>query len=137
LLRAIGGVAPVTAGAVRLGPVDLRDLEPDQIASRGIAQMPGGAGVFSGLTVDENLRGAAWQIRRDAALVSERVATARQRVPVLERRGGDQAGDLSGGQQQQLALSMALITEPEVLLIDELSLGLAPLIVEQLLDDLR
>jgi len=137
LLRAIGGVAPVTAGAVRLGPADLRDLEPDEIAARGIAQMPGGAGVFSGLTVDENLRVAAWQIRGDADLVQERIEAARQRFPVLERRAGDHAGDLSGGQQQQLALSMALITDPEVLLIDELSLGLAPLIVEQLLDELR
>ncbi len=137
LLRAIGGVAEVTAGAVHLGGTDLRDLAPDEIAACGIAQMPGGAGVFSGLTVSENLRVAAWQIRHDGALVDQRVHEATQRFPVLAQRGDDQAGDLSGGQQQQLALAMALLTHPVVLLIDELSLGLAPLVVEQLLDELR
>ena len=137
LLRAIGGVASVTAGAVHLGPVDLLALEPDEIAAAGIAQMPGGHGVFGGLTVEENLRVAAWLLRGDGSTVADRTAQALERFPVLAERGGDQAGDLSGGQQQQLALAMALMTRPQVLLIDELSLGLAPLVVERLIDELR
>jgi branched-chain amino acid transport system ATP-binding protein len=137
LLRAIGGVAPITAGTVRLDDVDLRALDPDQVAGAGIAQMPGGAGVFPSLTVDENLRVAAWGIRHEGQRVRDRTAEVRSRFPVLESRAGDQAGDLSGGQQQQLALAMALLGEPSLLLIDELSLGLAPVIVEQLLGELR
>ena len=137
LLRAIGGVAPVTAGSVHLGDVDLRALEPDQVAGAGIAQMPGGAGVFPSLTVEENLRVAAWGIRHDRERAAERIGEAQTRFPVLEGRAHDHAGDLSGGQQQQLALAMALLGEPEVLLIDELSLGLAPVVVAQLLDELR
>ncbi|MEO6628022.1 MAG: ATP-binding cassette domain-containing protein, partial [Aquihabitans sp.] len=137
LLRAIGGVAPVTAGSIHLGDADLRAIEPDQVAQAGIAQMPGGAGVFPSLTVNENLRIAAWGIRRDAARVASRLADVRSRFPVLAQRASLPAGDLSGGQQQQLALAMALLGEPRLLLIDELSLGLAPVIVEQLLQELR
>ena len=137
LLRAIGGVAPISAGSVHLGDVDLRSLAPDEIAGVGIAQMPGGSGVFGSLTVDENLRVAAWGIRGDASRLAAKRVELHQMFPVLEQRCDEQAGDLSGGQQQQLALAMAMITDPEILLVDELSLGLAPLVAEQLLVRLR
>ena len=137
LLRAIGGVAPVTAGSIQLGGVDLGALAPHEVPVQGIAQMPGGQGVFPSLTVDENLRVAAWLIRGDRAEVATRITEVRSRFPILERRAADPAGDLSGGQQQQLALAMALLARPALLLVDELSLGLAPVVVEQLLQELR
>jgi len=137
LLRAIGGVAPVTAGTIHLGEVDLGALAPHEVPTHGIAQMPGGQGVFPSLTVDENLRVAAWLIRGRRAEVATRVAEVRRRFPILERRAADPAGDLSGGQQQQLALAMALLARPALLLVDELSLGLAPVVVDQLLQELR
>ncbi|HMG45664.1 MAG TPA: ATP-binding cassette domain-containing protein, partial [Acidimicrobiales bacterium] len=137
LLRAIGGVAPVTAGTLRLGSVDLAALRPEQVPAHGIAQMPGGHGVFPSLTVDENLRVAAWLFRRQRADATRRVAEARARFPILEGRRATPAADLSGGQQQQLALAMALLAQPKLLLVDELSLGLAPVMVESLLTELR
>ena len=137
LLRAIGGVAPVTAGTIHLGEVDLVALRPEQVPRHGIAQMPGGHGVFPSLTIDENLRVAAWLFRRDRVDASERIDRARSRFPILEDRRDDKAADLSGGQQQQLALAMALLARPKLLLVDELSLGLAPVMVEGLLAELR
>ena len=137
LLKAIGGVAPVTAGTLRLGDVDLAGLRPEQVPAHGIAQMPGGRGVFPSLTVDENLRVAAWLVRRQRSEVGRRIDEARSKFPILEGRRDTQAADLSGGQQQQLALAMALLAEPRLLLVDELSLGLAPVMVEALLNELR
>lgn len=137
LLRAIGGVAPVTAGSIHLGEVDLGALRPELVATHGIAQMPGGKGVFPSLTVEENLRSAAWLFRRDRPLVAQRIAEALAAFPVLDARLDSPAADLSGGQQQQLALAMALMAKPRLLLVDELSLGLAPAIVEGLLTRLR
>ncbi|MFN8018773.1 MAG: ATP-binding cassette domain-containing protein [Acidimicrobiales bacterium] len=137
VLRALGGVAPVVGGSIRLGELDLAALEPHEVAAHGIAQMPGGQGVFPSLTVDENLRAAAWLLRHDHAEVATRVAEVKVRFPVLDVRHHDVAGDHSGGQQQQLALAMALLGRPQLLLVDELSLGLAPVLVDQLLHELR
>jgi branched-chain amino acid transport system ATP-binding protein len=104
---------------------------------RGISLMPGGKGVFPTLSVAENLRLAAWTIRNEP----KRVEAARREVeelfPILQQRSSQLAGDLSGGEQQMLALGGALMTRPRVLMIDELSLGLAPTIVGQLLDVVR
>ena len=137
LLRAIGGVVEADAGAVVFDGRDITHAPPDEIALHGIAQVPGGEGVFPGLTVVENLRAAAWQRRGSRGAVGRRVAEALEALPPLRHRGGDRAGDLSGGQQQQLALAMALMAEPTLLLIDELSLGLAPLVVEELIESVR
>lgn len=136
LLRAIGGVAPITAGTVRLGTHDLTSHRPEEIAALGVAQMPGGHGVFPSLTVEENLRVGAWMLRRHTGTVEERVAEVYRRFPVLEQRRHQEAADLSGGKQQQLALGMALLCRPKLLLVDELSLGLAPIVVAQMLEEL-
>ncbi|HEY4608207.1 MAG TPA: ATP-binding cassette domain-containing protein, partial [Ilumatobacteraceae bacterium] len=107
----------------------------NEIAALGISQMPGGQGVFGSLTVSENLRMAGWTRQgRDADTAIEDVLGT---FPVLRERYSAAAADLSGGQQQMLALGMAFVAKPRVLLIDELSLGLAPVIVGELLPLVR
>ncbi|MGH9046784.1 MAG: MFS transporter, partial [Acidimicrobiales bacterium] len=132
ILRAIGGVVEASGGAVVFDGRDITHMPPDEIARLGIAQVPGGAGVFPSLSVQENLRAAAWRSRGSDA-EQQRVERALERFADLESRRSSRAGDLSGGQQQMLALAMALLTNPRLLLIDELSLGLAPIVVEGLL----
>src|SRR5690606_31510469 len=100
----------------------------------------GGHAIFPSLTVEENLKAAAWlqrRGRRDKAAAEAAVRGALAPFPALERRRDEPAGNLSGGQQQQLGLAMALLTRPRLLLVDELSLGLAPLVVSQLVPLLR
>jgi ABC-type branched-subunit amino acid transport system ATPase component len=133
LLRAIGGVVEADHGAIVFDGRDITHLPPDEIARLGIAQVPGGEGIFPNLRVEDNLRAAAWQGRRrgqrDADMINEALAA----FPTLASRRSERAANLSGGQQQMLALAMATITRPKLFLIDELSLGLSPLVVEQLL----
>ncbi len=137
LLRAIGGVVEADAGAVVFDGRDITHAPPDEIARHGIAQMPGGEGVFPALTVEENLRAAAWQVKGRRGDLEDRIDAALSSTPLLRDRRYERAGNLSGGQQQQLALAMVLLTRPRLLLIDELSLGLSPLLVEDLLDSVR
>ncbi|HEY7946838.1 MAG TPA: ATP-binding cassette domain-containing protein, partial [Acidimicrobiales bacterium] len=137
LLRAIGGVTEADVGAVILNGRDITHMPPDEIARLGIGQAPGGDGVFPTLTVEENLRAAGWQERGQREHAQGRVGETLARFPVLAGRMGDRAGDLSGGQQQMLGLAMAFLSSPALLLIDELSLGLAPIVVEQLLESVR
>jgi branched-chain amino acid transport system ATP-binding protein len=137
LLKAISGVAPADRGAVVFDGRDITHAPPEEIAPLGIAQVPGGQGVFPTLSVAENLRAAGWMLRHDAHLRAERVEEALALFPVLASRADDPAADLSGGQQQMLALAMAFLNRPKLLMIDELSLGLAPVVVEQLLGVVR
>ena len=133
LLRAIGGVVEADHGAIVFDGRDITHLPPDEIARLGVAQVPGGEGIFPNLRVEDNLRVAAWQGRRrgehDADMIDEALAA----FPTLASRRDERAANLSGGQQQMLALAMATITRPKLFLIDELSLGLSPIVVEQLL----
>jgi ABC-type branched-subunit amino acid transport system ATPase component/MFS family permease len=133
LLRAIGGVVEADHGAIVFDGRDITHLPPDEIARLGVAQVPGGEGIFPNLRVEDNLRVAAWQGRRrgehDADMIDEALAA----FPTLVARRDERAANLSGGQQQMLALAMATITRPKLFLIDELSLGLSPIVVEQLL----
>ena len=138
LLRAICGVIEADRGAVVFDGTDITHAPPYEIAARGVVQVPGGAGVFPSLTVDENLRLAGWLRRKDDPEGTETaLARAIEHFPILGQRGHEPAGDLSGGQQQMLALGMALIARPKLLMIDELSLGLAPVVVERLLPLVR
>jgi ABC-type branched-subunit amino acid transport system ATPase component len=133
-------LVPPTAGTVTFAGSDLTGLRPHEIAARGVVQMPGDAGIFPSLTVDENLRVAGWLHRREAAGREAALARVRGLFPVLADRSGEQAGNLSGGQQQMLALAMVVLMRPRLVMIDELSLGLAPAVVSELLhfmDDLR
>jgi branched-chain amino acid transport system ATP-binding protein len=140
LLKAICGVVEADRGAVMFDGRETTHAPANEIAALGITQVPGGQGVFPSLTVEENLRTACWLQRRDKAGSERSMARVLELFPVLRDRMHDNAGDLSGGQQQMLALSMAFLSTPKLLLIDELSLGLAPVVVAQLLpliDELR
>lgn len=137
LLKAISGVVEADRGAVIIDGRDVTHAPPEEIAQRGVVQVPGGHGVFPTLSVGENLRMAGWMNRRRAPEVDQRITDVLGRFPVLARRIDEPAADLSGGQQQMLALGMALVQGPQLVLIDELSLGLAPIVVEQLLPMVR
>jgi ABC-type branched-subunit amino acid transport system ATPase component/ABC-type branched-subunit amino acid transport system permease subunit len=137
VLRALMGRMDKVDGQVTFEGASLAGQRTDEIARRGIALMPGGRGVFPTLTVAENLRLSAWQLRGDPAEAERAHADAIALFPVLGERSAQRAGDLSGGEQQQLSLAMALITRPRVLLIDELSLGLAPAVVGALSERVR
>jgi ABC-type branched-subunit amino acid transport system ATPase component/ABC-type branched-subunit amino acid transport system permease subunit len=134
LLRALCGLLPPSEGTAALAGESLDGRMPEQIAAAGLAMMPGGRGVFPTLTVAENLRLACWLVRRDAAAVEAARAAALELFPPLAARLETRAGDLSGGEQQMLSLAMALAVRPRVLCIDELSLGLAPAVVAELVD---
>jgi ABC-type branched-subunit amino acid transport system ATPase component len=135
LLRVISGLGVPRRGVVRLNGRTVTYADPEVRVQVGIVQLMGGRATFDSLTVLENLRMAAYLYRGED--LEGRVEQALGRFPALASRGGDRAGDLSGGQQQMLALAMALVHDPEVLVIDELSLGLAPIVVQELLTTVR
>jgi branched-chain amino acid transport system ATP-binding protein len=137
LLRAIAGLTQASGGAIIFDGHDISAIEPTQAASLGIVMMPGGRGVFPTLTVAENLKLATWLYTRDPAYVRRATEEMLEMFPVLRERWHQRAGNLSGGEQQMLSLSQAFIAQPKLLMIDELSLGLAPVVVEQLLAIVR
>jgi branched-chain amino acid transport system ATP-binding protein len=136
LLKAIAGTVSPSGGRVVFDSQDVTGATPQRKAANGLAMMPAKS-VFPSLSVDENLRIAAWLVRGNADGARNSLHEVHQLFPVLAQRGGQSAGDLSGGEQQMLSLAMALMTKPRMLLIDELSLGLAPTIVGRLLGVVR
>jgi branched-chain amino acid transport system ATP-binding protein len=136
LLKAISGIQEASGGAIVFEGRDITHMPPDEIAKRGIVHMPGGRGTFPGLTVRDNLELGTW-MTKDAGEARRRLAKVYEIFPILRERGGEPAAALSGGEQQMLSLAQAFLSNPRILLIDELSLGLAPAIVGQLLDIVR
>src|SRR5947207_3756225 len=136
-LRAISGMIPVMEGTVRFDGADIAGQPAERITRRGLLHVPEGRGIFPNLRVDESLRLAAALAKLDAAETSRRVEEAYTTFPSLERRRTQAAGTLSGGEQQMLALARALIWRPRLLMVDEMSQGLAPAIVDRLFEIVR
>jgi ABC-type branched-subunit amino acid transport system ATPase component len=137
ILRCISGVMRPDAGRVFLDDEEITGLPPEETVRRGVCQVPGGRGLLPSLTIEENLRMGAYPIRKDKGRVKagfEKVYTA---FPRLAERRTQLAGTLSGGEAQMLAIGRAFMTTPKLMMIDELSLGLAPLIVRDLVDRVR
>jgi ABC-type branched-subunit amino acid transport system ATPase component len=138
LLKAISGLIRPSCGRIHYAGRDITGAGPAVTTSLGIVHVPGGKAVFPTLTVAEHFTVGGWLYTGLAPeLVAERTDRVLEMFPRLTERWGQLAGDLSGGEQQQLALGMAFVAKPRLLVIDELSLGLAPTIVEALLDTVR
>jgi branched-chain amino acid transport system ATP-binding protein len=136
-LRAIAGALKPRAGNIRLNDRDITRLPSHERVQLGIALVPEGRRVFPFLTVRENLELGAFRYRRDAAKVAGLIDKAFAMFPRLAERSGQNAGTLSGGEQQMLALGRALMSEPQLLCLDEPSLGLAPRIVQDIFRTIR
>ncbi|HEX9472134.1 MAG TPA: ABC transporter ATP-binding protein [Bradyrhizobium sp.] len=138
LLRAISGIARAASGTIRLGGEQIAGLAAEEIVRRGVSHVPEGRGIFPDLTVSENLMIGAY-VRRGQNVAAD-YSRVMEMFPPIERRERQFGYTLSGGEQQMLAIGRALMAAPKVLLADELSLGLAPIIVKQVfakLDEVR
>jgi branched-chain amino acid transport system ATP-binding protein len=135
LVLAVGGVLRPTAGTVTLGDVDLTRRRPEQIRAAGVAIVPEGRQLLPDLSVEDNLRVATYALGREDA--RRGVAYALELFPELQRRWRVPARSLSGGEQQMVVLAQALVSRPRVVLVDELSLGLAPIVVQRLIPTLE
>ena len=131
VLRVLSGLAPPSAGTVAFRGQDVTRVPAEELVGRGLAMVPGGKATFPDLTVVESLQVGARLLPKPER--AGRIERELERFPRLAERRGSRAGALSGGEQQQLAIAKALLADPVLLCIDELSLGLAPLVVEGLL----
>ena len=132
LLRAISGVQPVSGGAIRFNGQPIQTMPAHRRVTLGVAQVPEGRQVFAPLSIEDNLKLGAWT-RTDADIAAD-IDGVYQTFPILREKRSVAAGSLSGGQQQMLAMGRALMARPKLMLLDEPSMGLAPLIVDQIFE---
>ncbi|WP_019003963.1 ABC transporter ATP-binding protein [Cohnella laeviribosi] len=136
VLRTISGIVRASQGNIRFEGSEITKLEPHRIVQRGISHVPEGRGVFADLTVLENLKMGAY-IRKDKAAIRQDIEQMFSLFPRLAERKNQLAGTMSGGEQQMLAIARALMARPKLLLLDEPSMGLAPLIVKEIFRAIR
>jgi len=136
ILRTISGLLHPIRGGIEFRGEPIHRKEPHQIVEKGIVQVPEGRGILTRMSVVDNLRMGAY-LRKDGAQVGRDVEEILERFPALKRRAGQTGGTLSGGEQQMLAIARALMGRPQILMLDEPSLGLAPLIVREIFRIIR
>ena len=132
-MRAISGLRPVSKGAIKFDGQDITKLRADLRVVRGVSQSPEGRGIFPGMTVRENLEMGAYT-RRNRGEINQDLERAFTLFPRLREREKQVGGTLSGGEQQMLAVGRALMSRPKLLLLDEPSMGLAPMLIQQIFD---
>lgn len=135
-LNAISGILGATEGNVVFADEQINDVAPHDVVAKGVVQVPEGRRIFGRLSVLENLRMGAF-LRNDKAGIKRTEDGVLEMFPVLKERLGQVAGTLSGGEQQMLAIGRALMSEPRMLLLDEPSMGLAPMLVQQIFDTVK
>jgi branched-chain amino acid transport system ATP-binding protein len=136
LLRAISGIVPIRSGKITFGSVDLGTVPAHRIVEMGVAHVPEGRGIFANLTVQENLKLATWS-RKDRKNLRQDYQRVFDLFPRLAERQNQLAGTFSGGEQQMLAVARALMTHGRLMLLDEPSMGLAPVLVREIFQTLR
>ena len=135
VLNTVSGLLHPRSGSVRFLEQDLKGVAPHKVVERGLAQVPEGRRIFLQMTVEENLEMGAYT--QPGSSIAAGIADVYKRFPRLEERRGQVAGTLSGGEQQMLAVGRALMSRPKLLMLDEPSMGLAPLLVEQIFDIIK
>ncbi|WP_462270025.1 ABC transporter ATP-binding protein [Desulfobacter sp.] len=135
-LMTLCGVVPATSGTIEFQGRDITGMPADQIAALGISQVPEGRRIFPYLTVMENLDMGTF-LRKDKDQIRQDLSNVFQLFPILAERKNQQGGTLSGGEQQMLAISRAIMSKPKLLLLDEPSLGLAPIIIKQIFNIIK